>query len=230
MLFNLMGLFELLVRRNSIGGAGARAFAKLLQVNKTITQINLMSNNLDAASGKAIAKALETNRTITTAFLGIGANPKGKCFLEFTSGRALKCYGTSADFVLALVPGLVQRNEISLANVEWNDLGPGGTDVLAKVLASNESLTNLDLAWNSLGPGGGMAVAKMLETNQCIAAINLGNNSLDGESVAAIAHAIAVNTTVVIMDLIDLQCNDLGDEAKAVIVDAWGNRSDDLYL
>ncbi|KAJ3336471.1 hypothetical protein HDU93_002793, partial [Gonapodya sp. JEL0774] len=49
---------------NSIGEAGATAFAEVLKTNSTLTSLNLYSNCIGEAGARALAEALKTNSSL----------------------------------------------------------------------------------------------------------------------------------------------------------------------
>ena len=74
----------LIVAANEIGAQGAAALAKALEVNASITTIDVASNKIGADGAAALAKALEVNASITNINLGdnqIGADGATACLL-----------------------------------------------------------------------------------------------------------------------------------------------------
>ena len=53
------------VSLNQIGADGAAALAKALEVNASITNINLRDNQIGANGAAVLARALEVNKNIT---------------------------------------------------------------------------------------------------------------------------------------------------------------------
>jgi hypothetical protein len=139
-----------------------------MQVNTTLTTLNLFGNKLDPEGGKAIAKSLE----VTPIFI-------------------VRALSHDIEFIFCFFLFFFLQVNTSLTNLDlgWNRLGPEGGKAFAKMLEVtlstsmstpnviffvccnffcaqvNKSLTDLNLRFNDLGLEGYKALAKSLEVS-----------------------------------------------------------------
>src|SRR5687768_15581488 len=86
--------------------------------------------------------------------------------------------------------------------------------LLAEVLKSNNTLTQLYLSTNQIGDIGGAAIGKALKVNHTLTKLYLGYNKIGDTGGAAIGEALKVNH---ILTLLDLGENQIGDTGGAAI-------------
>ena len=79
---------------------------------------------------------------------------------------------------------------------------------MAKALASNASVRELDLSENKIGPEGAAAVAKALASNESVIELNLGGNGIGPDGAAALAKALECNASILTLEM-DHQLNAL---------------------
>ncbi len=129
---------------NNIGSAGARAIAKALGINNTITSVDLGENNIGSAGAVAIAKALEFNNTITS--VDLGSNEIGD------------------EGAVAIAKALEFNNTITSVDLGGNSIGDEGAVAIAEALKVNKTITSVILS-DYEGYEGARAIRDLIERN-----------------------------------------------------------------
>jgi Ran GTPase-activating protein (RanGAP) involved in mRNA processing and transport len=205
--FNLWG--------NEIGGAGAKALADMLKVNKTITKLDLSGNKIGDDGVIAIAEALKENNTITTLHLLY---------------NKIECAGAKA-----LASMLQMNNTITVLYLSGNNIGIEGAIAISKALKVNKAITKLYLGGNAITDNviialGRACVGKEIKVdfgndkNNYL--FKLAQGTFEGEKLylqynyigdagaKALAEALKVNNTITTLNL---SYNNIGIEgAKAL--------------
>ena len=113
--------------------------------------------------------------------------------------------GDAAAPVLAAV--LETNTTLTNLNLSDNDLGPAGAESLATALKTNTTLTNLDLSVNNLGPAGAESLATALKTNTILTNLDLSGNNVGPAGAESLATALKTNTS---LTNLNLRRNNLG--------------------
>ena len=77
------------------------------------------------------------------------------------------------------------------------------SQVLARLLKSNHTLTSLDLRENKLKDDGCAVIGDALASNRGLRCLVLWSNSIGGAGIASLGEGLAVNTTLQILDMGD---------------------------
>jgi Ran GTPase-activating protein (RanGAP) involved in mRNA processing and transport len=109
----------------TIGPEGASALAEALQVNTTVTNIDLDDNRIGAEGASEFAEALKVN----TSLMDI----------------SLSWNDIGAEGVLALADALKVNTSVTNINLSKNGIGDDGASALADALKVNTSVTTIDL-------------------------------------------------------------------------------------
>lgn len=188
-------LKDLALRGGEISSDGAKALARVLKTNKTLTTIDLRANKIGNEGAIALADALEVNQTLTD--IDLGKNEIG------------------AAGAKALARTLKINNVLTTLDLRTNNIGAPGADVLAEALKTNKTLTSIILWGNNLGSSGAIKLAEALKVNQSLTTIHLSGNNLGPEDAKALAEALKTNQTLTDIELGD---NNFGLEgAKALV-------------
>ncbi|XP_029804063.1 NLR family CARD domain-containing protein 3 [Suricata suricatta] len=186
------------LRSNSIGPQGAKALADALKINRTLTFLSLQSNAVRDNGARSVAEALAANRTLSVLHLQKNAiGPAGAQQM----GDALKQNRSLKELILSS-----------------NSIGDGGAEVLAKALKGNQGLETLDLQSNSISDTGVAALTGALCTNQTLISLNLRENSISSEGARHLAGALCSNSTLKNLDLTANLLHDQGAQAIALAV------------
>ena len=157
------------VCRRQIGDSGAAVLAHTLEVNSTLTLLNLFDNNIGDSGAAALAKGLEMNSTLTQlVLLDNEIGDWGSAALA----RALQINATVTELYLS-----------------FNKICDRGATALAKAMEINSTLTRLDLSSNEIGDSGGTALAKAMEINSTLTQLDLSDNEIGDSGAIALANA-----------------------------------------
>ncbi|XP_044602696.2 NLR family CARD domain-containing protein 3 isoform X2 [Equus asinus] len=169
------------LRSNSIGPQGAKALADALKINRTLASLSLQSNTIRDDGARSIAEALGTNRTLSVLHL---------------QKNTIGPVGTQR-----MADALKQNKSLKELMFSSNSMGDGGAKALAEALKVNQGLENLDLQSNSISDAGVAALMGALCTNQTLLSLNLRENSISPEGAQDLAHALCTNSTLKNLDL-----------------------------
>nr|XP_054362452.1 NLR family CARD domain-containing protein 3 [Mirounga angustirostris] len=196
---------------NQISNKGAKALARSLLVNRSLTALDLRSNSIGPQGAKALADALKINRTL--AFLSLQSNS-----IRDNGARSV-------------AEALAANRTLSVLHLQKNTIGPVGAQQMADTLKQNRNLKELIFSSNSIGDGGAGALAKALKVNQGLESLDphtsgqqlrvfslpsLRENSISSEGARELARALCINSTLKNLDLTANLLHDQGAQAIAV--------------
>ncbi|XP_076998101.1 NLR family CARD domain-containing protein 3 isoform X2 [Tamandua tetradactyla] len=212
---------------NQIGNKGARALARSLLVNRSLTTLDLRCNNIGPPGAKALADALKINRTLASLSLQSnlikddGARSVAEALAASRTLSVLHLQKTAigAPGAQHLSHALKQNRSLKELMFSSNSIGDEGTKALAEALKVNEGLESLDLQSNSISDAGVAALTSALCTNQALLSLSLRENSISPEGAQAVAHALRANGT---LQSLDLTANLLHDQGARAIAAAVG--------
>jgi Ran GTPase-activating protein (RanGAP) involved in mRNA processing and transport len=198
------------LKRNMIRALGAKHMGSMLSQNSTLLELDLSCNEISSFSkandgvapfiaspegADALARGLSKNVTLTR--LNVISNG-----IAVAGGTLLfSAISSTPSFVtLDVLPVLMMRENaiqtLSLKGSYGSRLEDGGTAVLAKLLATNTSVTDVDLSFNDIGPLGLAALSDGLQSNQSLGSLNLNNNNFGTDEGKCLAQFVLDNTTV----------------------------------
>ncbi|XP_070219295.1 NLR family CARD domain-containing protein 3 isoform X2 [Bos mutus] len=183
---------------NQISNKGAKALARSLLVNRSLTTLDLRSNSIGPQGAKALADALKINRTLAS--------------LSLQSNRIRD------DGARSMAEALATNRTLSVLQFSSNSIGDGGAKALAEALMVNQGLKSLDLQSNSISDPGVAALMGALCTNQTLLSLNLRENSISPEGAQDLARALRTNSTLKSLDLTANLLHDQGAQAVAEAV------------
>ncbi|XP_043310722.1 NLR family CARD domain-containing protein 3 isoform X2 [Cervus canadensis] len=182
---------------NQISNKGAKALARSLLVNRSLTTLDLRSNSIGPQGAKALADALKINRTLAS--------------LSLQSNRIRD------DGARSMAEALAANRILCVLQFSSNSIGDGGAKALAEALMVNQGLKSLDLQSNSISDPGVAALMGALCTNQTLLSLNLRENSISPEGAQDLARALRTNST---LRSLDLTANLLHDQGAQAIAEA----------
>ncbi|XP_068709706.1 NLR family CARD domain-containing protein 3-like isoform X2 [Montipora foliosa] len=181
-----------------IGDSGAGALAKAMERNSTLTELDLFENNISSFGAVALAKTMEVNSTLTSLFLSFN--------------------GTIGDSgAVALAKGMEFNSTLTSFALSYCKIGDSGAVALAKAMERNSTLTELQLSGNEVGDSGAAALAKAMERNSTLTELHLFSNEIGNSGAAALAKAVERNST---LTELQLSCNEIGDSGAAALAKA----------
>ena len=98
-------------------------------------------------------------------------------------------------------------------------IGDSGVAILAHAMATNSTVTKLDLSETEIGYSGVAALAKAVEINSTLTHVYLSYNRICDSGIAALAKAVEINSTVTHLYLSYSRIGDLGVAALAKAVE-----------
>ena len=189
-------LASLVMVRCGLGPDGGRALGAALEVNTSLTRLDVTQNDLGTSGGIAFGAALATNTTLSS--------------LTFTFNRI--GFGLERS-VGALAQSLRSNSSLERLCLAQNELGALGGRILGDALEANRGLRHLSLARNELGDEGGAAVAKAIGSHPSLTSLSVSDNDL-GAAGGAFSQAI---TTCASLTSLDCSKNKLGpDEGSSL--------------
>uniref|UniRef100_A0A2K5R4S5 NLR family CARD domain containing 3 n=2 Tax=Cebus imitator TaxID=2715852 RepID=A0A2K5R4S5_CEBIM len=217
---------EISLAENQISNKGAKALARSLLVNRSLTSLDLRSNSIGPQGAKGLADALKINRTLTSLNLqGNTIRDDGARSMAeaFASNRTLSVLhlqknGIGPTGAQWMADALKQNKSLKELMLSSNSIGDGGAKALAEALKVNQGLESLDLQSNSISDTGVTALMGALCTNQALLSLSLRENSISPEGAQAIARALRANSTLKNLDLTANLLHDQGAQAIAVAV------------
>ncbi|KAM9016004.1 NLR family CARD domain-containing protein 3 isoform 1-T1 [Ara ararauna] len=222
---------KLSLAENQISNKGAKALARSLLVNRSLTALDLRNNSIGPAGAKALADALKQNQVLLSLNLQHNAiKEEGATFLAealLTNHRLttlhLQKNAIGAHGARRIAEALKQNCSLKELILSSNSVGDNGSVALAEALKVNHSLQSLDLQSNSISSAGVTALTEALCSNKGLINLNLRENSISKEGGPAIAHALRTNST---LRKLDLAANLLYDEGgKAIALAMKENRA-----
>ena len=190
-------LTHLDLSRNSLSDSGAHCVYEGLQHNTALVNLSLHDNDIIAVTAKSLTRMLQVNKSLT--HLDLSQNS--------ISDSGARCIYEGLQQNTALVNLLLHDNDITA-----ND--PGTARSLTKMLQVNKSLTHLDLSRNSLSDSGAHCVYEGLQHNTALANLSLIDSNLTAESARSLTKMFQVNKT---LTHLDLSFNDLSDSGAYCI-------------
>lgn len=214
---------------NELGLGGAQCLAELLRTPATTLQVlQLHGNYLGAAGVAAICDAVKTNKELRRLTMGnnhatdesaaaIAAMLEGNYTLEELD---LRLNSLTAVGVKAIAQhGLAKNTSLRSLTLSGNQVGPVGANELTHVLSAHQRsvMEQLDLSSCGLMSTGGVRIASLLSTSISLKDVNLSDNGLDDEAAVCLAQNIADGFAI---SLVDVSCNDIGEEGASQLIDA----------
>ena len=101
----------------------------------------------------------------------------------------------------------IREADLDEDRIEGEGIGDAAAAVLATSLATNTTLTNLNLSGNNLGPSGAESLATALKINTSLSNLNFSGNNLGPAGAESLATALKTNT---ILTNLDFSGNNVG--------------------
>lgn len=149
--------------RIEVNSITARALAKAMWTNTSLTSLDLSCNGIDDPAGAYIARLLKRNTALVN--VSLGSNQLGvfacRAFGEsLCSNASLKCLSLESN-------PLTRRGEDS-----------SGIRALADMFGKNKTLTSVNLWRCALGAEAGTALSRGMASNHTITFLEIGHNGL----------------------------------------------------
>jgi hypothetical protein len=183
---NQTGLLVSLVKHNKlepsirveINSIGARALAKALWENTTITCMDLSSNDLNDHSGSYLARILKKNNTLAKLELDNNLLGPSTC----------SAFAEALKVNTSLVYLSLDSNPLTNRGAEF-----GGFVEFVRSLRFNATLKSLNLWRVGAGDKGGEELAKSIRTNHTLLFCDVSHNSINAIDIKKIADQLDMN-------------------------------------
>ena len=133
--------------------------------------------------------------------------------------------GDSGAAILA--HAMATNSTVTELNLYCKGIGDSGAAALAKAVEINSKLTYLCLFHNRIGDSAAAALAKAVEINSTLTWLNLSYNGIGDSGAAALAKAVEINSTLTHLSLYQ---NGIGDSGAAALAKAVEINSKLTYL
>uniref|UniRef100_A0A8C6J2S6 NACHT domain-containing protein n=1 Tax=Melopsittacus undulatus TaxID=13146 RepID=A0A8C6J2S6_MELUD len=209
---------KLSLAENHISNKGAKALARSLLVNRSLTALDLRNNFIGPTGARALFLALllspcslqhNTIKEEGATFLAEALLTNHRLMTLQLQKNAIGAHGARR-----IAEALKQNCSLKELILSSNSVGDDGSVALAEALKVNHSLQSLDLQSNSISSAGVTALTAALCSNKGLINLNLRENSISKEGGPAIAHALRTNST---LRKLDLAANLLYDEGGKAI-------------
>ncbi|XP_038618710.1 NLR family CARD domain-containing protein 3 [Tachyglossus aculeatus] len=206
---------KLSLAENEISNKGAKALARSLMVNRSLTALDLRGNSIGPQGAKALADALKINRVL------LSLKPVSPAAITrdspLASRHSLQNNKIKDDGAKALAHVLATNNTLSILHLQKNSIGPIGAKALASALRQNRTLKKLMFSGNGCGNEGSEALAEALKLNQGLITLDLQSNSISNAGIPALTQALCANKTLINLNLRE---NSIGSEGAREIANA----------
>ncbi|KQK84041.1 protein NLRC3 [Amazona aestiva] len=206
---------------NQISNKGAKALARSLLVNRSLTALDLRNNSIGPAGAKALADALKQNQVLLSLKPAHGETLDTTWFSCTGSKHEHSWQRPGAEIRLPwardvgiLLPISFSGSTLSL---QHNAIKEEGATFLAEALLTNHRLTTLHLQKNAVGAHGASRIAEALKQNCSLKELILSSNSVGDNGSVALAEALKVNHS---LQSLDLQSNSISSAGVTALTEA----------
>eukprot|EP00455_Lapot_gusevi_P003253 TRINITY_DN11333_c0_g1_i6.p1 TRINITY_DN11333_c0_g1~~TRINITY_DN11333_c0_g1_i6.p1 ORF type:complete len:717 (-),score=106.78 TRINITY_DN11333_c0_g1_i6:52-2202(-) len=199
------------------------AFAGMLSVNRTLTSLDLEQNQLGTRNAVLLFETLANSGSIRHVNFSkngigpaVGASIANLLASPHQQLSTLRLQNNSIGRgVLEFSLALRDNRTLLILDLEGNDIGDEGIEVIADSLLYNRTLTQLNVASNRIEVAGGQALAYALSQNNVLSVLDLSQNPIKNLSAIAFAEALVSNQSLSSLDLCSCKIADDGAIALA---------------
>ena len=197
----------------------ARSFTEMLQVNKSLTHLDLSENSFIDSGSHCVFEGLQHNNTLvnlnlsTTGLRSTDSDTDTSLSKMFQVNKTLTHLDLSGNALLlkgsCVFDGLQHNStltHLSLSNNNrYSNTGPDISRSLSQMLQVNQSLTHLDLSKTRFfSMSEGLSIFKSLQHNKSLVNLNLSNTSItaaDPDTARSLTKMLQVNKSLTHLDL-----------------------------
>ncbi|EOD32735.1 hypothetical protein EMIHUDRAFT_230541 [Emiliania huxleyi CCMP1516] len=222
-----------------ISDEGAKALASALNVNETLTDLNLdgswrphpsLGHSRDGALS-IMRVERHRNKLTSLGLINCDIGPSRADAAEIADfvsvSEVLETLSLTDNFIgndgaVAIAEALKVNRVLTTLNLENNGICSEGAAALGKALEVNGKLKSLSLSLNGIRDAGAAAIAEALRFNGVLTALNINCNKIGDRGAKALASALHVNG---MLKTLDLGSNNIGGEGAVAIADALQNNA-----
>jgi hypothetical protein len=219
----------------ALGRAGVAAIGLAMQINTTVTHLDLRDNDIDELGFKDLMQGLMDNAGLR--FLDLSGNPgPGLLGIEALCNildphvrkqptivelRLARCQVTSVQGA-ALVRALANNHSVKTLDVSHNALGAETARALPDFFEENSVCSSLDLSYNLFTHSSAKEIADGVRDNITVRRLILRNNGLEEAGCVALGEMLGVNAGI---EEMDLSCTRMGPAAALVMAASLGRNT-----
>ena len=199
---NLNGT-ELSGDSTKLGDEGVKQVFENLKKNTQIEELNLTSNNISSLGCKYVRECLQMNFTLTKVDLsfnpiGVGVGEVGEALKYNKTIKTLNLYNTSmgVEGLKLLLEGIKLNSSIVSLYLADNQIGEEGSKILASAIKFNQKIREIFLGDNLVGDRGVLSLSEALTFNSTLEKINLSYNGIGEEGMKHVLEAIQLNPSL----------------------------------
>ena len=118
----------------------------------------------------------------------------------------------------SIVDAILENEASAVSTLDVGDCGLGdeGATQIARLLESNNMITDINISANQITRNGWRAIAEALKKNTKLRALSLDYNQITDEDLAVLADGFRHCTS---LRSVDLEANRIGDEGGRILLD-----------
>ena len=118
----------------------------------------------------------------------------------------------------SIVDAILENEASAVSTLDVGDCGLGdeGAKLIARLLESNNTITDLNISANKINRTGWQAISDALKNNSRLRALSLDYNQITDEDLAVLADGFRHCTT---LRSVDLEANQIRDEGGRILLD-----------
>lgn len=208
LLANNTALDTLSLTDGKIGDAGALAIAQALQINRTLTSLDLRNNTIRSNGAAFLAIMLGASDVASKAKEHWKGNPwlNSDLFNKEKHNQTLKSLDltgnqigdTGVNFIYSALQKNTTLATLHLGNIT---IGENGARDLGKMLLKNATLTKLVISGNNIDDTKADLIAQGLFHNKALTHLDLSNNQIGEKGVDPLAQSLLNNSTLTTLHL-----------------------------
>ena len=195
------------------GGEGGRELLASIGESSTLSSTDLSWNELGPDGMQILMTAVLANPMTFLTYLDIHGNPlqdEGVRFLSQWIGDTEMCklatvnlqlVGMRCEGAAYLGAALATNASLTKLNMSSNNIEAQGSEKISLGLRVNSTITDLNLRQCGLCSEGIAHIANMLQYNQSLTSLNLSSNAIDDDGATSLAATIAINKSLQTLDL-----------------------------
>ena len=193
----------------------ARSFTEMLQVNKSLTHLDLSENSFIDSGSHCVFEGLQHNNTLvnlnlsTTRLRSTDSDTVRSLTKMFQVNKSLTHLDLSENKIYDSGAHCIFEGNTTLVNLNLSNTGITAADSdtarsLTKMLQVNKSLTHLDLSENKICDSGAHYVFEGLQSNTTLVNLNLSDTGItaaDPDTARSLTKMLQVNKSLTHLDL-----------------------------
>eukprot|EP01124_Arcella_intermedia_P031061 TRINITY_DN6920_c0_g1_i5.p1 TRINITY_DN6920_c0_g1~~TRINITY_DN6920_c0_g1_i5.p1 ORF type:complete len:254 (-),score=46.16 TRINITY_DN6920_c0_g1_i5:150-911(-) len=182
-------------------------------------------NSRVGPSLESLCESLKSNsKDVITLHLEVTPNPLEKPSHQIQQFQHLHLSWNTLGLhgAKCILDALASNSTLTSLNMEANNIEDAGTISIGEVLKLNNTLKHLNLAKNGIGDAGAHSIFEALKSNSGLISLNMNSNGMGDKSANSICGSLQYNSTLTSLDIGD---NQIGDAGAFLISEALKSNS-----